>query len=38
VASLTTDLRQAVAEARGTGATAIKIYAGLVRGIVAEAT
>jgi imidazolonepropionase-like amidohydrolase len=37
----TTDLHQAVAEARGTGASAIKIYAGLdaglVRGIVAEA-
>jgi imidazolonepropionase-like amidohydrolase len=37
----TTDLQQAVAEARGTGASAIKIYAGLdgdlVRGIVAEA-
>ena len=37
----TTDLHQSVAEARGTGASAIKIYAGLhaglVRGIVAEA-
>jgi imidazolonepropionase-like amidohydrolase len=36
----TTDLHQVVAEARGTGASAIKIYfgleAGLVRGVVAE--
>jgi len=37
----TTDFHQAVAEARGTGATAIKLYAGLnasvVRSVVAEA-
>jgi hypothetical protein len=37
----TTDLQQAVAEARGTGASAIKIYAGLegdlVRGVTSEA-
>lgn len=34
----TTDLRQAVAEARGTGATAIKLYAALSPGLVAAAT
>ncbi len=32
----TTDLHQAVAEARGTGATAIKVYAGLEAGLVRE--
>lgn len=34
----TTDLRQAVAEARGTGATAIKLYADLSPALVAAAT
>lgn len=34
----TTDLRQAVAEARGTGATAIKLYAALSPALVAAAT
>ncbi|HEX5004573.1 MAG TPA: amidohydrolase family protein [Gemmatimonadales bacterium] len=34
----TTDLRQAVAEARGTGATAIKLYADLPAPLVAAAT
>lgn len=34
----TTDLRQAVAEARGTGATAIKLYAALSPELVAAAT
>ncbi len=34
----TTDLHQAVAEARGTGATAIKLYAALTPGIVAAIT
>lgn len=34
----TTDLRLAVAEAKGTGATAIKLYAALTPGLVAAAT